>query len=46
MTRIYVNEKIHISNKDVQLYKWNWKSPSILFYLKFQLALINSVKQK
>ena len=46
MTRIYLNEKINISNKDFRIYKQNWKKHSTLFYLQFQVASINPIKQK
>ena len=46
MTRIYLNEKIYISNKDFRIYKQNWKKHSTLLYLQFQVASINPIKQK
>ena len=46
ITRIHLNEKINISNKDVRIYKQNRKSRGTLFYLQLRVALIILVNHK
>ena len=46
MTRVNLNKKININNKDFWIYKEIQESHGTLLYLQFQVALINSVNQK